>query len=109
MQKFRIIGIIGVIVISFGLFLPILNSSRLTWYDIPFIILFLGIGLVIIIFSRIKIKKIKSNLEKSKNSQSFESVNEISDKVEQTLCIVCGTIIPEGQNVCPNCGDTYST
>ena len=24
-------------------------------------------------------------------------------------CNVCGTIIPNGQNVCPNCGDTYST
>jgi len=23
-------------------------------------------------------------------------------------CNVCGTIIPEGKNVCPNCGDTYS-
>ncbi|HUU88500.1 MAG TPA: zinc ribbon domain-containing protein [Candidatus Glassbacteria bacterium] len=23
-------------------------------------------------------------------------------------CIVCGTTIPDGKNVCPNCGDTYS-
>ena len=44
-----------------------------------------------------------------KSSKSKTIINSDSSHSEnKSTCNVCGTIIPKGENVCPNCGDTYS-
>jgi len=36
------------------------------------------------------------------------AISETDGSKKERTCNVCGTTIPEGKNVCPNCGDTYS-
>ena len=108
MQKLRLCYIVG----PFSLFLFILpfvlnwilpyNSTLSTFYGMAVIVgiggmLFAaGLGVSILIKKRKKL------------SQSQSEASPVSKEQKGRPCNVCGTTIPEGQNKCPNCGDTYS-
>jgi len=51
---------------------------------------------------------ISRSRKSSKPRTITTTVSEPSSTQKGRECDVCSTIIPEGQNVCPNCGDTYS-
>jgi rubrerythrin len=82
-----------------------------------YIIPLVGIGLGVLVFSRIRIKKQKSYLGKrnntqsthlSKDSQNIETNPTSSSPENNRKCKVCGTNIPSESKNCPGCGDIYS-
>ena len=49
-----------------------------------------------------------SRSRKSSSGTTSPTIPQSDSTEKGRKCNVCGTIIPEGKNVCPNCGDTYS-
>lgn len=64
-----------------------------------------GIGTIAVVGGGIVISKKKRSVQ---SSDITIPVSPISEKQSGKSCNVCGTLIPEGKNVCPSCGDTYS-
>jgi len=64
-----------------------------------------GIGAIAVVGGGIVISKKKRSVHSPEISIPVSSV---SEKQSGKSCNVCGTIIPEGKNVCPSCGDIYS-
>jgi len=62
-----------------------------------------GAGIAI---SRSRKSSSSETVSKSETSSTESSKTKSSEKGRE--CNVCGTRIPDGTNVCPNCGDTYS-
>ena len=110
------LDIIGIILISIGIFLLyvwIVNRYR---PDFLSFILPLVIGIGIIVLSRIKKWNSKSDVEKIKNKKTQSSKNPPNMDEQTTTpdtklgrqCKVCHTNIPNSVKTCPGCGDIYS-
>lgn len=122
-KKEKILGSTGIVLVIIGLsdfifignFGTSIRSSNILHY-ITFSLLPIVIGLGLVILTIImKKRKQKSNFEKKEKDQTPQRIKEFQENDTKTpdsekskKCNVCGTTIPGGKNVCPNCGDTYS-
>jgi len=86
------------------------NGGGSSGPDLTIIIIVIGIAAVAagagIAISRSRKSSSSKTVSKSETSSTESSKSKSYEKGWE--CNVCGTRIPDGTNVCPNCGDTYS-